>query len=101
MTLLQVRLIGPKGLDPTTLNPDSVMLLALKGFALALEILGAIVVIYIAVGGIHYITAAGNPSEQSNAKKTVTYAIVGLALVLLAFALTNGALRGLNFVGSV
>lgn len=55
---------------------------------------GALSVIFIIVGGIQYITSAGNSAGTEKAKKTITYAIGGLAL-----ALSTGAI--INLIGAV
>ena len=55
---------------------------------------GALAVIFIIVGGIQYITSAGNPSGQERSKKTITYAIGGLILALSTAAI-------ISFIGTV
>ena len=55
---------------------------------------GALAVIFIIVGGIQYITSAGNPSGQEKSKKTITYAIGGLVLALSTTAI-------ISFIGFV
>jgi surface polysaccharide O-acyltransferase-like enzyme len=55
---------------------------------------GALAVIFIIVGGIQYITSAGNPSGQEKSKKTITYAIGGLILALSTAAI-------ISFIGTV
>lgn len=55
---------------------------------------GALAVIFIIVGGIQYITSAGNPGGQEKSKKTITYAIGGLILALSTTAI-------ISFIGSV
>lgn len=45
---------------------------------------GAIAVLMIIIGGITYITSAGNSERIEKGKKTLTYAILGLLLVILA-----------------
>lgn len=52
-------------------------------------LLGAIAVIMIIVAGITYVISAGNSSAVAKAKNTITYAIVGLIVVILAFVITN------------
>lgn len=99
--LWQIALFGPGGVDPTELNPDSALALGLKVFAVALAVIGGIAVIYVIVGGLHYIIAAGNSNEQTTAKKTITYAIIGLVLAALSFVIIGEVLRRLQFVASV
>ena len=55
---------------------------------------GALAVIFIIIGGIQYITSAGNPSGQEKSKKTITYAIGGLVLALSTTAI-------ISFIGFV
>ena len=100
-SLWQISIFGSGGVDPTTIDPNSVLTLGMKGLSVALAIIGGIVVVYIVLGGIQYITAAGNAGEQTNAKKTITYALMGLVLVGLAFLLVGEVLQRLNFVGTV
>ena len=58
---------------------------------------GIIAVIVIVIGGIKYMTSAGEAEKIKNAKHTITYAIIGLVVTLAAFAITEfviGALEG-------
>lgn len=53
-------------------------------------VLGAVVfVILFLVGGIQYLTAAGNEEATGKAKRLLVDAIVGLVLVLAAWAIGN------------
>lgn len=45
---------------------------------------GAVAVIMIMVGGFRYVTSAGSETGVAGAKKTITYALVGLVIVALA-----------------
>ena len=59
--------------------------------------IGIIAVIFIVVGGIRYMTSAGDTNKLTLAKNTITYSIVGLIVTLAAFAITEfviGALDG-------
>lgn len=51
-------------------------------------VLGAICVIVIIIGGIRYATADGDAGKISQAKNTILYAVVGLIVALLAYAIT-------------
>jgi len=55
----------------------------LLGFA------GALSVIFIIIGGIMYATSAGNDSQVQKAKSTITNAVVGLVISILAFAIVS------------
>jgi cytochrome bd-type quinol oxidase subunit 2 len=54
-----------------------------------LYIVGAVSVVMIIVGGIMYTTSAGDSGRVTKAKNTVTYAIVGLVVSFLAFAIVQ------------
>jgi len=43
----------------------------------------------IVVGGIKYTVSNGNPEQIKNAKNTIMYAIVGIVLAILAYAIVN------------
>ena len=51
--------------------------------------LGAISVIMIVIGGIRYTTSNGDSNGIQGAKNTILYAIVGLVVAILAYAMVN------------
>ncbi|MEI6228504.1 MAG: hypothetical protein WCP11_00530 [Candidatus Saccharibacteria bacterium] len=51
--------------------------------------LGAISVIMVIVGGIRYTTSAGNDAAVKKAKDTIMYAVIGVVVALLAYAVVN------------
>lgn len=57
-----------------------------------LFIIGAICVIMLIWGGIRYTTSGGNSSNVTAAKNTIMYAIIGLIIAFLAFAIVNWVL---------
>lgn len=54
-----------------------------------LFLIGVVSVIMIIYGGIQYATSAGDSGKVSNAKNTILYAVVGLIVAILAYALVN------------
>lgn len=54
-----------------------------------LFIIGIISVVMIIIGGIMYATSAGDPSKAGKAKNTILYAIIGLVVAFLAYAIVN------------
>ncbi len=52
-------------------------------------IIGAVAVIMIMVGGFKYITSGGSAEGVGNAKNTIIYALVGLAIAVLAQVLVQ------------
>ena len=61
-----------------------------------LLVLGMIAVIMIIIGGIRYTTSNGDPSQVKSAKDTVLYAVVGLIIAIMAFAIVNFVLASLK-----
>ena len=49
-----------------------------------LNIVGAIAILFIIWAGIQYVTSAGNKDRAESAKKTLTYAVIGLIIIILA-----------------
>ena len=54
-----------------------------------LFIIGVISVIMIIIGGIRYVLSNGDSSQITSAKNTVLYAVIGLVVALLAYAIVN------------
>lgn len=51
-----------------------------------------VAVIFILIGGINYMTSAGDAGKVAKAKSTILYAVIGLAVCVLAFAIVNWAI---------
>jgi hypothetical protein len=54
-----------------------------------LFIVGAISVIMVVIGGLRYVVSGGNNTNVTAAKNTILYAIVGLVISMLAYAVIN------------
>lgn len=48
---------------------------------------GAVAVIFLVIGGYQYVASHGNEEAAEKAKKTLTYAILGIIIIVLAFAI--------------
>ena len=62
-------------------------------------LVGGLAVLFLVYGGFQYMTSSGNPKQVETAKKTITYAIIGLVIVVLSgliFQLLTG-----NFITSI
>jgi hypothetical protein len=59
-------------------------------------IAAAVAVLFIALNGIRYITAGGNPGRQSEAKSGIAAAAVGLAVALSANVVVHVVLAALR-----
>lgn len=55
----------------------------------ALFLIGAISVIMLIYGGIRYTISGGDSSAVTAAKNTIMYAIIGMVIALLAYAIVN------------
>ena len=51
-----------------------------------------VAVIFILIGGINYMTSAGDAGKVAKAKSTILYAVIGLIVCVLAFAIVNWAI---------
>ena len=60
-----------------------------------LYIVGIIAVIMLIIGGIRYVTSGGDSKKVTDAKNTVLYAIIGLVIAFLAFAIVNFVISAL------
>jgi hypothetical protein len=54
-----------------------------------LFVIGAIAVVMIVVGGLRYTISHGDSSQIKAAKDTILYAVVGLVVAILAYAIVN------------
>ena len=51
-------------------------------------IAGVVAVIVIIVAGLNYITSAGNSAQVTRAKGMILYAVIGLGILIAAYAIT-------------
>jgi hypothetical protein len=50
---------------------------------------GVVAVIMLIIGGLRYVISGGNPQATKGAKDTILYAIIGLVVVIAAWAIVN------------
>ncbi|MBQ3445234.1 hypothetical protein IJG29_00665 [Candidatus Saccharibacteria bacterium] len=60
-----------------------------------LYIVGIVAVIMLIIGGIRYVVSGGDSKKVTDAKNTVLYAIIGLVICFLAFAIVNFVIEAL------
>ena len=65
-----------------------------------LLIVGLISVIMLVYGGLRYILSGGDSKKVTDAKNTVLYAIIGLIISLLAYAIVHFVLNSVIGVGT-
>ncbi len=68
-------------------------------FALA----GIAAIVFVIYGGIKFVLSGGDPKQVDGARKTITYALIGLALILSAFVIINliGTITGATCIGKI
>lgn len=59
-------------------------------------LIGAIAVIMIIIGGIRYATSAGDQAGLTSAKNTILYAIIGLVVAFMAYAIVRFIFAAFN-----
>lgn len=74
-------------------NTDSVTKIIKSVVNILLYVVGAVSVIMIVVGGLRYVTSAGDSNGVSGAKDTIIYAVVGLVVASMAYAIVNFVLN--------
>jgi hypothetical protein len=78
-------LAGWAGFDTTVEDPEPIIGQVIKTI---ISFLGVIFFILIVYGGFMWMTARGNTDQIDKAKKIIMNSIVGLVLVLFAYAIT-------------
>ncbi|MCX6805318.1 MAG: hypothetical protein NT114_01325 [Patescibacteria group bacterium] len=69
----------PENLNAQLTNLTNTLLLAI----------GFVSVVMLIIGGFRYVLSNGNEKSVTGAKDTILYAIIGLVVALLAFAIVN------------
>jgi len=70
---------------------------------IALSLLGLAAVIIIIAGGFIWMSSGGNPEKITKAKKVITSALIGLLIIVFAYAMVSfimGKLAGVTGIGS-
>lgn len=52
-----------------------------------LSVAAAITILFLIIGGIYYITAAGDEKQMGEGKKIINYAVIGLVIILISYSL--------------
>jgi len=86
------------GLDPVKASglPDKdIRLVIASMIRTAMGLLGIIAVLIVLYGGFTWMTAAGSEEKVGKAKKILTSGIIGLVIVISAYAITSFVVNGL------
>ena len=85
--------------DPCTLCHLFVLFKKIVDF-LTLNIISPLAVLMIVVGGVMFLTAAGDPGRIGTAKKILTAVVIGLCIVFLAWLIVDTIITFLTPAGS-
>jgi hypothetical protein len=77
-------------------SPDDFNTLMKNIINTILVVLGIIAVIMIIIGGIRYTTSNGDSNQIKSAKDTVLYAVIGVIVAIMAYAIVNFVLARLG-----
>ena len=85
------------GLNSINEGAETDIMVLIKRILLAIfTIVGIIAVVMIILGGVNYATSQGDPQKVKKGKDTILYGIIGLVVVILAFAIVNFVLGALS-----
>ena len=102
---IHIALLGSAGYfsenctDPTQCTGGTPDQLVINLVQWTIGIAGLVAAVFIVIGAIGYLTAAGDPNKLKKAKDTILYALIGLAIVGLAeiiASFVSGAIRDAN-----
>ena len=75
--------------DPTTGEERGAMFYVNRIINIVLGILGVVAVVVIILSGVQIATANGDPTKVKKGTQAIMYAVIGLIVALLAFAVVN------------
>lgn len=82
-------------MEITYFNGDVVLILDALA-RLLLEYIGGFALLFLVLSGVFYMLAEGDPARQTKAKMAMTYALMGLLIVLLSYAAMEAIARLVN-----
>lgn len=59
-------------------------------------LVGAVAVIFLIIGGLRYVVSNGNEKNVESAKNTILYAIIGIVVAVVSYALVNFVISSLS-----
>ncbi len=80
----------------TSLGRTDLRTTAAKIINVALSLLGIVSVVIILIGGFQWMTAGGNEEKVTEARKRIIQGIIGLAIIMSAWAIATFVLRELS-----
>ncbi|MCD6110004.1 PKD domain-containing protein [bacterium] len=85
-----------EGYDPTLTQETNLRDYIVNVVNFVLGFLGLVAVIMVIYGGYLYVTAAGEEENTTKGKKSVSYAMIGIVIILVSFALVNTVIKGVG-----
>lgn len=86
---------GAPTVDPVGDGSDSLVESVTKILNGVIAVLGLVCVVVMIIGGVNYMTSAGDAGKVKKAKDTILYGLIGLVVCVLAFALVNFVIANL------
>lgn len=84
---------GQPSCDPPSKGLDSTIKSILNILSVTV---GTVAVIMIIIGGLRYVTSAGNPEAAKGARNTIVYAVIGLVIVSVSQIIVHFVLRNVS-----
>ena len=85
-----------EGYDPSLVQQTNLRDYVVNIVNFALGFLGLVAVVIIIYGGFTYVIAAGSEEKTGKAKKSIMYAVTGIVIILVSFALVNTVIKGVG-----
>jgi len=85
---------------PVKPNADLIGII-FKAIQYILAFLGVVAVVVILIGGFMWMTAGGNDEKVGKAKKILIQGLIGMVIILLAFAIATFVIERLNEFSAV
>ncbi len=86
---------GPAGKNGIAGSTSIFQVLAMV-IKILLLLSGAIAVLFTIIGGFWYLTSAGNEEQATKGRKALTYAIIGLIIIVLSYSIVSIVVRTLG-----
>lgn len=86
-----------EGMPAELIGPDGIFN---QITSVALGIIGAVSVIMLIWGGLRYIISGGDSKKITDAKNTILYAIIGLIIAVLSYAIISFVLNSISTVSA-
>lgn len=84
-------IVAPSGVPQLGSGPNGVTLSRIIGWAVSVAIVAGILaaIVFFVYGGYKWITSGGDKQKIDSARKTITYTIIGLVLMVLSLVIVK------------